>query len=132
MILVLGLGMTSRLIGSSHSDCMFGPLWAKVECCKSPGHFDCRVTNCSATKILSTSIKCRHPRSTVASLGGVKGEVGFILHSEPTKYSVNAYIFITSFSFWLINWLILMVSTRLGLSYSKTLGNHVFIVRSYL
>ena len=56
--------MTSRLIGSGLSDHLSSSVRAKVECCKSSDLFSCQVKDCSATRILYSSIMGRHPQPT--------------------------------------------------------------------
>ena len=56
--------MTGRLIGWGLSDRPFYLVGAKVKCCKSLDYFGCRVKNYSATGLLSSSIKGRHPQPT--------------------------------------------------------------------
>ena len=72
--------MTSWLIGLSHSDSPFSPVRAKVECCKSSDLFSCQVKDCSATRIISSSIMACHPWPTVSFVGEVsplcRGAVG--------------------------------------------------------
>ena len=62
--------MSSRLIGSGLSDCLSSPVRAKVECCKSCDLFSCRVKDCTATRIPSSSIMGCHSRSTGSLVGG--------------------------------------------------------------
>ena len=45
-------------------DCPSSPAKAKVGCCKSCDLFSWQVTDCSATRIPSSSITGRHPQST--------------------------------------------------------------------
>ena len=61
IIEVLRFDMTLRLIKSGLSDHLSSPVRAKVECFRSCEHFVSRVTNCSTTRIPSSS---RHPRPT--------------------------------------------------------------------
>ena len=62
--------MTSRLSGSGLSDCPSSPVRAKVECCESHDLFSCQVTDCSATRIPSSSLMGRHPWPTGSLVGG--------------------------------------------------------------
>ena len=43
------------------ADCPSSPVKAKVECCESHDVFSCQVTDCSATRIPSSSIMGCHP-----------------------------------------------------------------------
>ena len=62
--------MTSRLIGSDLSNQQSSPVRAKVECCKSHNLFSCHVTDCSATRISSSSIMGCHLWPTGRLIGG--------------------------------------------------------------
>ena len=59
-------GLTSWLIGLGLSNHPSSPVKAKVECCKSHG----QVSNCTATRIPSSSITGCHPWPTGSLVGG--------------------------------------------------------------
>ena len=60
--------MRERLIGSDLSSRPSWKVEAKVECCRSCDFFGCRVMDCSATRILSLSIKGYPQRPTRGSV----------------------------------------------------------------
>ena len=61
------------MIRSGLSDHSSGPVRTKVDYCKSHDHFGCQVTDCSATRIPSSSIMDHHP----PPMGGLVGGRGF-------------------------------------------------------
>ena len=61
--------MTSLLIGLGLSDCPSSSVRAKVEYCKSRDLFDCQVVDCSATRILSSSIMGHYTWPTGSLIG---------------------------------------------------------------
>ena len=100
--------MTSRMIRSSLSDRPFSPVSAKEECCESHDLFSCQVTDCSATRILSSSITGRHPQPTgsfvvLFFLPLCRGAVSvFYSPSQLGGHWLHFKIFSRFSSFWLI------------------------------
>ena len=62
--------MTCQFFGSVLFDRLPIPERAKVECCRSRDEFGCQFTDCSATRILSSSITGHHPQRTGSLVGG--------------------------------------------------------------
>ena len=58
--------MISWLIWLGQSNNPSISVWAKVECSKSCDYFGCQVMNCSAIRILSTSITSHHSQPTAS------------------------------------------------------------------
>ena len=61
--------MTSWMIRLDLSDSPSSPVRAKVECCESRDFYRCQVTDCSATRILPSSITGCHPQPTGSIIG---------------------------------------------------------------
>ena len=62
--------MTSHLIGSGLSDPPSSLVRAKMGCCESHNLFSCQITDCTATRTLSSSITGHHPWPTGSLIGG--------------------------------------------------------------
>ena len=70
IVLGLGLDMTSWLIQTNLFNCLYSPVRTKAECYRSHDHFSCHMMNCSATRILSSSIIVCLPQPTSSLVGG--------------------------------------------------------------